>query len=199
MSPAQSKFRTAAARAAPGVAQETNDALLHATGPVLGERVSVIGHDAPGIVMDLACHSAAEITLLGPNARPEAATVDVAVVTGIACVGYAQRAVENSCSALSRSGRIVLQSTADVDDDLDDGIARALREAGFSGLRVRIAGRRVMSAPAGRGAARRTTGRASGSLMSTRGKWDHLTSRFSLGPAVRARSMLYGLPCTTCY
>jgi len=96
MSPAQSKFRTVAAHDAPGVAQPTNDASLHATGPVLGERVLVIGHDTRGIVTELACLGAAEITLLGPNAWPEAVIIDLAVVTGVACVGDAQRTVEHA-------------------------------------------------------------------------------------------------------
>ena len=160
---AQSKFRTVAVHAAPGAAGETNDALLHATGPVLGEHVLVIGHDTPGVVMELACRGVAEITLLGPNARPETATVDVAVVTGVACIGYAQRAVEMACRALCRSGRIVLRSAAEVDDNLGDGIAHILREAGFSGLRLRIAGGRVIaSACRPRLGAQRSTRRASG-------------------------------------
>lgn len=163
MSPAQSKFRTVAAHAAPGVAQPTNDVSLHATGPVLGERVLVIGHDTPGIVTELACRSAAEITLLGPHARPEAATVDVAVVTGVACVGYAQRTVEQACRAWNRSGRSVLRSAAEVHDDLADGIARTLREAGFSRLRLRIAGGRLIaSACRPRLGAQRSTRHASG-------------------------------------
>lgn len=163
MSPAHSHFGTVAANATPDVAHETDAALLHATGPVVGEHVLVIGHDTPGIVMELACRGAAEITLLGPNARPEAATVDVAVVTGVACVGYAQRAVERACRALSRSGRIVLRSAAEVDEDLGDGIVRTLREAGFSGLRLRSAGGRVIaSAHRPRLGAQRAMRRASG-------------------------------------
>jgi len=91
-----------AAHAAPGFAQETKDAVLHATGPGLGEHALVIGHDTPGIVMDLACRGAAEITLLGPKERPEAATVDVAVVTSVARVGCAQRTVAAEADRLPR-------------------------------------------------------------------------------------------------
>ncbi len=145
MSSAQSEFRTIAANVAPAAVQETNDALLEAAGPVVGEHVLVIGHDTPGIVAELACRGAAEITLLGPNARAEAATADVALVTGVACVGYAQRAVEAACRALSRTGRIVLRSAAEADDDLADGMTRALRAAGFSRLRLRVAGGRVIA------------------------------------------------------
>lgn len=156
MPSAHSEFRTVAANAAAGVAQEKSDVLLDATGPVVGENVLVIGHDTPGIVAELAYRGAAEITLLGPNAQPEAATVDVAVVTGVACVGYAQRAVERACRALNRSGRIVLRSTTDVDDDLGDGIARTLRAAGFFRLRLRTSGGRLIaSAHRPRSSARR--------------------------------------------
>lgn len=97
MSPAHSEFRTVAANAAPDVAHETDNAVLDATGRVVGEHVLVIGHDTPGIVMELACRGASEIAPLGPNARPEAATADLAVVTGVACIGYAQRTVERVC------------------------------------------------------------------------------------------------------
>lgn len=45
----------------------------------------------------------------------------------------------------SHSGRIVLRSAAEVNDDLGDGIARTLREAGFPGLQPRIAGGRVIA------------------------------------------------------
>jgi hypothetical protein len=155
MSSAQSEFCTVAANAALGAAQEPNDALLEAAGPVVGEHVLVIGHDAPDIVAELACRRVAEITLLGPNARPEAAATDVVVVTGVACVGYAQRAVDMACAALSRTGRIVLRSAAEADTDLADSITRTLREAGFSGLRLCVAGGRIIAsaylpaAPAG--------------------------------------------------
>jgi hypothetical protein len=142
MSSARSQFRTIALNPAPVATQETNDAVLEAAGPVGGARVLVMGHDTPGIVAALACCGAAEITLLGPNARPEAATTDIAVATG---VGYAQRAVETACRALSRSGRIVLRSAAEADDDLADGIARTLREAGFARLRLRTAGGRIIA------------------------------------------------------
>jgi len=123
----------------------------------------MIGHDTRGIVTELAGRGAAEIALLGPNARPEAATVDVAVVTDVACVGDAQRTVEKACRALNRSGRIVLRSAAEVDDDLGDGIARTSREAGFSRLRLRIAGGRLIaSACRPQLGAQRSTGHASG-------------------------------------
>jgi hypothetical protein len=145
MSSARSQFRTIALNPAPVATQETNDAVLEAAGPVGGARVLVMGHDTPGIVAALAWCGAAEITLLGPNARPEAATTDIAVATGVACVGYAQRAVETACRALSRSGRIVLRSAAEADDDLADGIARTLREAGFARLRLRTAGGRIIA------------------------------------------------------
>jgi hypothetical protein len=145
VSSAQSEVRTIVTNAAPRAAQETNDALLEAACPIVGAHVLVIGHDTPGIVAELACRGAAEITLLGPNARPEAATTDVAVVTGVACVGYAQRAVEMACRALTHTGRIVLRSAAEADTDLADGITRTLRGAGFSRLRLRIAGDRVIA------------------------------------------------------
>jgi hypothetical protein len=162
MSSAHSQFRTVAATATLNVAHQTDDDLVHATGPVAGQHVLVIGHDSPRIVMELACRGAAEITLLGPSAQPEAATVDVAVVIGVACVGYAKRAVERACRALNRSGRIVLRSAAEVDDDLGDGMTRTLRDAGFSGVRLRIAaGRVIASAYRPRLGARRSMSRVS--------------------------------------
>jgi hypothetical protein len=66
-------------------------------------------------------------------------------VTGVACLGYAQRAVELACRALSRTGRIVLRSAAEADDDLADGITHTLREAGFSRPRLGSAGGRVIA------------------------------------------------------
>jgi hypothetical protein len=158
-----SECRSVVANAAPCVAQEANDALLDATGPVVGEHALVIGHDTPAVVSELACHGATEITLLGPNAQPDAATVDVVVVTGVACVGYAQRAVERACRALSHSGRIVLRSTTEADDDLCDGIAHTLRAAGFSGLRLRIAGGRLIASAHRPRLSARRAGRAAAS------------------------------------
>lgn len=145
MSPSHTSTRAITANTPRDAVQETNNALLHATGLIVGERVLVIGQDPPDLVANLACRGAAEITLLGRTAQPEPATVDVAVVTGIACVGYARRAVETACHALSLSGRIVLQSAAEVDDDLGECIARTLREAGFSGLRLQVSGGRVIA------------------------------------------------------
>lgn len=47
MSSAQSEFRTVAANVAPNATQKTNDALLEAAGPVVGEHVLVMGCDTP--------------------------------------------------------------------------------------------------------------------------------------------------------
>ena len=147
MSSIQSGMNTSTPAPVPRVqptAPDADDALLEAAGAVIGEHVLVIGHDTPGIVTALACRGAAEITLLGPNARPETDTVDLALVTGIASVGYAQRAIEMARRAMTRTGRTVLRSTSEPDDGLADGIIGALRDHGFSSIRVRAAGDRII-------------------------------------------------------
>ena len=121
-----------------------DDALLHAAGAVTGEHVLVIGHDTPGIVASLACRGAAEITLLGPNARPETETVDLALATGIASIAYAERAITMAHRAMTRTGRIVLRTAVDPDDGLADAITRALRDHGFCAIWVQTVGDRIV-------------------------------------------------------
>jgi hypothetical protein len=145
MSSTFSDVRWVSQAPASNVLPETDEALLEAAGPVAGEHVLVIGHDAPGIVAVLACRGAAEITLLGPTARPETESVDVAVVTGVASLRYAQRAVELARQAMTRTGRIVLRSATEPDDGLADGVARLLRDAGFCDMRLRTAGDRIIA------------------------------------------------------
>lgn len=145
MSRSHTRTRAIAANTPRDAMQETNNVLLHAAGPVVGERVLVIGHNPTDLVANLACRGAAEITLLGRTAQPEPATVDVALVTDVACPGYARHAVEAACRALSLSGRIVMLSAAEADDNLGGCIARTLRKAGFSGLRLQVTGGRVIA------------------------------------------------------
>lgn len=113
--------------------------LIEFAGNVTGEHILVIGHDMPAILADLTCRGAAEVVLLGPNAQPEADTVDLVLVSKIASIDYAIRAVAIARHALVGTGRIALRLLGKPAGGLVDGVTRLLRDHDFSAIRLRNA------------------------------------------------------------
>ncbi|MEA2741570.1 MAG: hypothetical protein QOH05_4877 [Acetobacteraceae bacterium] len=132
-----------------------HECLIDAAGGVAGEHVLVIGNDMPGIIDALAYRDAAEILLLGPRARPGAHTVDIALVSGIASIDDAKRAVAMIRHALSATGRVAARVCCEPTGGVTGSVMRLLRSQGFSAIHVSDAGDNAISAPSCRCSGRR--------------------------------------------
>jgi hypothetical protein len=121
----------------PSVPSQACECLIDMAGDVAGDYVLVIGNDMPGLFDVLAHRGAAEIVRLSPSSRPDAGTMDIALVTGIASVDHADRAVAMSRHAVSGTGRIAVRALCEPAGGLVDGVARVLRNHGFGVIRSR--------------------------------------------------------------
>jgi hypothetical protein len=121
----------------PSAPSRACECLIDMAGDVAGDYVLVIGNDMPGLFDALAHRGAADVVPLHPNSRPDAGTMDIALVTGVASVDYADRAVAMSRHAVSGTGRIAVRALCEPAGSLVDGVTRVLRNHGVGAIRAR--------------------------------------------------------------
>lgn len=114
--------------------------LLQLVGAVAGEHALIIGKGGLELMCILLRKGAAEVKLLRHGVRPEPATTDLAIATGIDSEERAVTVVAHASRALIGSGRVVLRIAADPAGRLAQKVADLLRLQGFSAVRLRRAG-----------------------------------------------------------
>ena len=128
----------------PLIELDAEAALLASIGDVAGHRALVLGRGALDVMCGLIRAGAAEVTELCRNDRPEAASADVVVVPDLATDQLAPGIIERARRALVGAGRIVLRCPIDPSGRLIRSVNRALRLHGFSAVRQRRIGMRIL-------------------------------------------------------
>jgi len=127
---------------------DPSTALISYAGNVAGDHVLILGHSAPAIMCTLIRHGCVSATELGQRDRPDSQTADLAIVPDVGALDNAALAIRHAKRALTTAGRIVLCTAAEPSGRLVRGISSLLQQQGFSAIKWRRKGGKVMMSAA---------------------------------------------------
>ncbi len=125
-------------------ADDPDAALVAYAGDVTGKHILILGHGTPAIICTLIRSGCIAATELRQTDRPEALTADLTIVPDVATLDAAAVAILHGRRALRPAGRIVLRTAAEPSGNLGQGISSLLRLQGFSAVRRRDYGGRIL-------------------------------------------------------